>query len=295
VKNSPLDLSGDVSVAIVHYRTPQVLTECLASFEEQGPARVAQVIVVDNSADGSISAVSQRFPWAEYLVNDANLYFRRANNQAAERARHRYLLFLNPDTRVVDSTSISLLADVLDREPTAGMVGPMMRGDDGLLAPQGKRVAGLIDLVLQRSGAEADQHDPSRHRAGFVDTVSAAAVILRRDDFENAGGFDERALMYWEEHELTRKLRKRGMRAYYQPASFIVHHWRKGGTETLAEAPKLFQQAEAQYYRQFFGLHGRAFYLAVRLLRAAARLLKAPRSKFRDSHRNPDAVRGPSE
>jgi GT2 family glycosyltransferase len=292
---SPLDPHGDVSVAIVHYRTPAVLGECLASFDEHRPDRVAQVIVVDNSADESISGVSERFPWAEYVVNDENRYFRRANNQASKVARRPYLLFLNPDTHLVDRNSIALLADVLDREPSAGMVGPMMRGDDGLLAPQGETIASLLDLIRRRARGQADHRDESRHAAGFVGTVAAAALMCRRDDFRSAGGFDERVSMYWEEHELARKFRKRGLSAYYQPAAFIYHRWRKGGTEALADAPMFFEQAERRYYEQFFGLRGRLLYSAVRLRRTGARLVKARRSKPPGSHRKADAVKGSSE
>jgi GT2 family glycosyltransferase len=295
VTRSPLDPSGDVSVAIVHYRTPAVLGECLASFDDHRPDRVAQVIVVDNSADESISSVSRRFQWAEYVVNDENRYFRRANNQASNVARHPYLLLLNPDTRLVDRNSIALLADVLDRLPSAGMVGPMMRGDDGLLAPQGQAIASLLDLLHGRPRGQVDQRDESRHAAGFVDTVAAAALMCRRDDFRSVGGFDERASMYWEEHELARKFRKRGLRAYYQPAAFIYHRWRKGGTETLADAPILFEQAERRYYQQFFGLRGGLLYSAIRLRRAAARMVKARRPKPPGSHPNTDTVKASSK
>ena len=50
-RKTPLDPAGDVSVVVVAYRTPDVLAECLRSFEEQRPSRVGEVVVVDNSVE----------------------------------------------------------------------------------------------------------------------------------------------------------------------------------------------------------------------------------------------------
>lgn len=191
----PLDTAGDVSVAIVHFGTPDVLTDCLRSFEKHRPRRVAQVIVVDNSAsDLPIEQeIASQFPWVDYAPNPVNVHYRRANNQAARLAGFRYVLFLNPDTLLVDADSIACLADVLDARKEVGMVGPMLQGDDGLLAPQGQHLPALRDLVTQRAGGGADPRDRALHVAGRVEALAAAALLCRRDEFLAHGGFDERA------------------------------------------------------------------------------------------------------
>src|SRR5262245_167696 len=101
----PLDPQGDVSVVIVAYRSPGALAGCLESFERHRPDRIGELIVVDNSVDGSCKPVMERFPWAEHVENPTNLHFRAGCNQGAQRARGRYLILLNPDTRLLDSTS----------------------------------------------------------------------------------------------------------------------------------------------------------------------------------------------
>ena len=280
-KRTPLDPFGDISVAVVAYRTPEFLQACLQSIEEQRPRRVAEVIVVDNSADGSGDAVATRHQWATYIANPTNIHFRRACNQAARLARCRYLFFLNPDTFFVNANAVDQLAAVLDRDPGVGIVGPMLRGDDGLLAPQGEPLAGLRTLVAGKSGLDRiwprnplrRRRPPAaiRHESGPVETVTAAALLCRREDFLAVGGFDERTRMYWEEHELARKFGQRGLTAYYLPEAFVFHHWRKGGSELDPAVMAYFDDAERLYYETFFGRVGRALYRTLSLARGAIR------------------------
>jgi N-acetylglucosaminyl-diphospho-decaprenol L-rhamnosyltransferase len=281
---SPLDPSGDVSVVIVLYRTPEVIRTCLESFETYRPKRVGEVVVIDNSADGSSADLAERFSWVDYVENDENRHFRGACNQGAARARLHYLLFLNPDTYLVDDQAVRKLADVLDADARVGMVGPMLKGDDGGLAPQGESVAGLRHLFADRSGLSAlwprnplGRRKPppaaARHEAGYVDTVTAAALLCRRAEFLKVGGFDERVRMYWEEHELARKLAQHGLRGYYNPDAFIYHSWRKGGSEHEPSVAAYFEQAAANYYSSHFGLRGKALYRTLAVVRRTAKKL----------------------
>jgi N-acetylglucosaminyl-diphospho-decaprenol L-rhamnosyltransferase len=270
------------------YKTPAVLEECLRSFERHRPRRVGEVIVIDNSVDVEGASPQDVFPWIDYELNAENVHFRGGVNQGVRRARLPYVLILNPDTYLTDSDAIATLAETLDADPSVGFVAPKLRGDDGKLAPQGERIAGLAYLFalkgylnavwpanpLARRHARAGL---SRERSGPADTVSAAALLCRRDEFLAVGGFDERARMYWEEHELARKLRRLGLHGYYRADAFLFHHWRKGGTEhaTSTDAQRYFEEAMRLYYRTFYGRLGSLLYGSLdrvqRLVRAARR------------------------
>lgn len=269
--DATLDPAGDVSVAIVHFRTPEVLADCLHSFDEHQPRRVGEVLVIDNSASERKLDLLAQFPWAKYIPNRANLHYRRANNQAAALATKRYLLFLNPDTVLVDGEAVALLANVLDNHADIGLVGPMLRGDDGLLAPQGERFPGLSDLIVHRKATGADPHDSTLHLAARVDTLTAAALLCRRAEFLALGGFDERASMYWEEAELARKYSLDGKVAFYLPDAFMRHRWRQGGSEFNTKLADYFEESRRLYYQQFFGVRGRVAYRGVALARSLAR------------------------
>lgn len=285
----PLDPNGDISVVIVTYRSPEVLTECLASFEEHSPKRVAEVIVIDNGATPDEEPANAGFPWIEYVRNETDVHFRKGANQGARLARCTYLLLFNPDAYVTDSDSLALMAAVLDRDPRVGMVGPKTRGDDGLLAPQGERIAGIGFLMgdklylnaLWPSNPLRRRHarpNVSREVSGPVETIAGSALLCRRGEFLAVGGFDERVTVYWEEHELARNFRRRGLHAYYLADAFVFHHWRKGGSELdpPEESRRHWHESMRFYYAQFYGPPGRMLFDALtvvqRAIRAAARI-----------------------
>ena len=279
----PLDPEGDVSVAIVTYKTYEVVQECLRSFEQHAPRRVGEVIVVDNSADDETPHANAEFPWIRYARNTTNVHFRRAVNQGARMARLPYLFILNPDTHLTDSDSIAKLAEVLDTDPKVALVGPKMRGDDGLLAPQGERLPGIAYLVAHKLFVNALWNDNPimrRHRragddreaSGPVETLAAAALMCRTSEFAAVGMLDERATVYWEEQELARKFRRRGQHAYYRADAFVFHHWRKGGGEhdSSATTAAYFEEGMRLYYEQSYGRLGRLTYDLLRLVPALA-------------------------
>jgi N-acetylglucosaminyl-diphospho-decaprenol L-rhamnosyltransferase len=266
---SPLDSAGDVSVAIVAYRTPVVLADCLASFVRHRPARVLEVIVIDNSADGSVRPLEVEFPWVTWVENAENVHFRRGVNQAARLATGHYLLLLNPDAYLTDGHAIAQLAEVLDREPGVGLVGPKIRGDDGRLAPQGERLPGLGRLFAQKLYLDAlwpgnplarhyRRDGVSREESGPVETLAAAVLLCRREEFLAVGGFDERAVAYCEEPELAARMRRCGLGAYYLAEAFVYHRWREGGTRLEGQADRdgYFRTAQRLYYRENYGVAG---------------------------------------
>ena len=82
--------------------------------------------------------------------------------------------------------------------------------------------------------------------------------------------------MYWEEHELARKLRRLGLHGYYRADAFVFHRWRKGGTEhtTSVDAQRYFEEAMRLYYRTFYGRAGNVLFDALDRLQRTVRRLK---------------------
>ena len=88
-----------VSVIIVNYNVKYFLEVCLHSVEKALVNIGSEVIVVDNnSQDGSVTFIREKFPDVILIENKENKGFSRANNQAVAIAKGEYILFLNPDT-----------------------------------------------------------------------------------------------------------------------------------------------------------------------------------------------------
>ena len=123
----------DLTVAIVSFNDAQWLEPCLASLREHRGDIALEVIVVDNGSDGAGDMVRQRHPDVRVVCTD-NHGFGHGNNRAVLAARGRYILFLNPDTELLDGSLDSIVA-AMDERPEMGLAGVRQVTADGVLWP----------------------------------------------------------------------------------------------------------------------------------------------------------------
>src|SRR5262245_24387377 len=133
VEASPTPMTvADISVVLVNYNAGPLPDHCLRSVRQFAGDLAIELVVVDNaSTDGSLG-VLRAFPEVQGLVNPANVGFARAVNQAIEVAKGRFVLLLNPDTRLVSPVLQALLAFAATH-PRAGIIGPLLVNPDGTL------------------------------------------------------------------------------------------------------------------------------------------------------------------
>jgi hypothetical protein len=118
LKETPL-----VSIIIVNYNGAHFLEACLDALKTQTyPAASYEVIISDNASnDGSISLLTEKYPWVQLIKNSQNLGFAAGNNIALPQARGEYIILLNNDT-VPESTWLEALVDVAQENPEAGLI-----------------------------------------------------------------------------------------------------------------------------------------------------------------------------
>ncbi len=200
----------DLSVIIVNYNVREFLEQALRSVCRAGADLEMEVFVVDNnSVDGSAAMVRTEFPDVHLIVNDENLGFSRANNQAIRRARGRFLLVLNPDTIVQEDTFTTLL-DFMREHPDAGAVGCKILHPDGGFARESRRAFPTPDVAFYRMVGLASAFPRSKVFGRYnmtylpedepaeVDALSGSCMLVRhaalyysrRRALENAEGHD---------------------------------------------------------------------------------------------------------
>src|SRR5205085_7432366 len=114
------------------------LPRCLPTVYEHAGALSLDVVVVDNGSTRETRDLVQRdFPDVRVVVC-ANRGFANANNEALRSVAARYVLFLNPDTELLEGTLAELLAE-LDRRPQVGLAGVRQLGADGSVLPTMRR------------------------------------------------------------------------------------------------------------------------------------------------------------
>ena len=229
-----------VSVILPVYNQIGYTYACLVSLLEHPDGIPFEVIIAD---DVSTDATKNLDHFAEGLVisrNTVNQGFLRNCNQAAKKARGKYLFFLNNDTKVNEGWC-KWLVKLLEEDPSIGMTGSKLVYPDGRLQEAG----GIIwsDASGWNYGRLQNPDLPEFNYVKDVDYISGAAIMIRRSLWEEIGGFDERyAPAYCEDSDLAFEVRKHGYRVVYQPKSVITHfEGVSNGTDVQGTGLKRYQ------------------------------------------------------
>lgn len=224
----------DLSVCIVSWNVSRDLARCLASVREAAEGLDCETFVVDNaSVDGSAEMVRAQFPEVTLIANDRNVGFAAANVQAMARARGRYILLLNPDT-LVPPGGLTRLVRFADEHPAAGVVGPRLVYGDGRLQYSCRRFPTITAAVFRSTplGALLPGNRPTtcylmsdwRHdEAREVDWVSGAAMLIRREAYEQVGTLDTGFFWGSEDVDYCWRMHKAGWKVLYTPEPVITH------------------------------------------------------------------------
>jgi len=139
-----------LSIIIVNYNSSDFLKKCLASLYQSNPTTPFEVLVVDNSSsDNSVEMVRRDFPQITLIENKENIGFAPANNQALQRCRGEFVLFLNPDTMLL-SGSVDALVETMQKGNKVGILGCRLLNEDGTLQLSWGRMVNLANEFWQR-------------------------------------------------------------------------------------------------------------------------------------------------
>jgi GT2 family glycosyltransferase len=250
-----------VSIIILSWNVRDLLRRCLSSLPLNSPD--IEILVVDAaSADGSTDMVRVEFPAARLIACDENLGYTRGNNLGLRAATGRYLLILNPDTEVVGDAIPQMLA-YMDAHPRIGVLGPQLLYSDGTVQSTRRRFPSLATGFFESTWCQPlaprrllDHYyarDLPDDAIGEVDWVVGAALLVRREAYEQVGGFDEGFFMYSEEMDWCRRMKAAGWQVVYFPPARIVHHEAKSSAQVPAATHIRFNTSKVRYFRKYHG------------------------------------------
>lgn len=210
-----------VSIVIPVYNKIHYTVACLRSLVDHAGSVPFEVIVVDDGSVDETERCLREIDGLRSLRNRKNLGFVGSCNAGASAAKGEFVLFLNNDT-VVTSGWLEALVETFAQVPDAGLVGARLVYPDGRLQEAG----GIIfnDGSGWNYGRFGDPRDPRYCFRREVDYCSGAAILIRRELFEQLGQFDNRyAPAYYEDTDLAFAVRNAGYKVIYQPASTVIH------------------------------------------------------------------------
>lgn len=225
-----------LSVIIVNYNVQHFLEQCLTSVFTALKNVDGEVWVIDNnSVDGSVEMVKDKFPEVKLFESKKNLGFSKGNNFAMRQSEGEYTLLLNPDTLVEEDTFEKVLS-FMDENPNAGGLGVKMVDGKGNFLPESKRSLPTPSVAFFKifglSGLFPKSKRFGRYHCGHIDEnetheieiLSGAFMLMRKNALDKVGLLDEAFFMYGEDIDLSWRLIKAGYKNYYFADTRIIHY-----------------------------------------------------------------------
>jgi len=273
-----------LSVIIVNYNVKYFLEQCLCSVRKavaadtlQTGRRNVEVLVVDNnSTDNSIEYLQMKFPFVLFIKNTVNQGFSKANNQAVQEAKGKYILFLNPDTIVPEDAFTKCIA-FMEATPDAGAMGVQMIDGTGQYLKESKRgfpslwvsfckMSGLTRwFPTSKIYARYYMGHLSNQETHKVDILSGAFMMTKKEVLDKTGGFDEQFFMYGEDIDLSYRIQQAGFTNYYFSDCTIIH-FKGESTRKDSKYVRQFYKAMVQFVQKHF--HGELAWFYTGLLEA---------------------------
>ncbi|WP_293873137.1 glycosyltransferase family 2 protein [Flavobacterium sp.] len=252
-----------LSVIILNYNVRYFLELCVLSVQKAVQNLDAEIIVIDNnSSDDSCAMMKQRFQNIKLIENNDNFGFPKGNNIAVAAAKGEYICILNPDTVVAEDTFEKVLAFAKSKTEL-GIVGCKLIDGTGNFLLESKRgiptpwvaitkIFGLYKIFPNISSFNKyyAQH-LDENQTGKVDILVGAFMVMKRDLYNELGGFDENCFMYSDDIDLSYRSLQKGKSNYYFHETTVIHY---KGESTVRDKNyiKHFRKAMQFFYNKHF-------------------------------------------
>ncbi|GEM_PF-234773 len=257
----------DVSICIVAYKAPKELNECLQSIYKQKKVGTLEVIVVDhNENEKMVQRVLSAFPTVIYVRPLTNGGYGAGNNRAIEIAKGEFVFIMNPDTKFESDLALSYLLRFLKTHPKAAGVSGLLLEETGkpytqLGASELTPLKGIVALsflnklfpknkISQSYYVPIHEKKPTR-----VAALPGSAALFRKSALAAVGGFDEQLFLYFEEHDVGRRLLKKKWELWIEPKARVIHGWGKSTNAVRQEKLRgIFNRSRFYYFKKHFGI-----------------------------------------
>lgn len=255
-----------IDVVIINWNSGDYLQKCIQSiFSTDNRNFVTKVFIIDNnSSDLSLQKIRLNDK-TEIVRNKENRGFAKACNQGFKLCSAPYILLLNPDTQLLDTTLEDCIAFMI-KKTDIDILGCQLLDDDGNVGYSCSRFPSATGIFFDATGLS--KMAPSIFKPGIimtdwdhkesrlVDQVMGAFMFFRKSIFEKVGYFDEQFFVYYEEVDFSKRLAALGGKSFFDADIKAIHSGE--GTTSSVKAFRLFLnlRSRLQYAKKHFNLSG---------------------------------------
>lgn len=227
-------LEIDVSIIIINYYSTELLEGCLDSIFKYTNGINFEIIIVDNgSVAGDLENLLSKYSGVKLVTNQSNKGFGAANNQGAELAKGKYLLFLNNDT-IIQENSIKKVFDYANSISGENIIGCRLLNEDGSIQKSVFDFPTLVNvftsnfflyLLFPKSKYFNKYHLMNKgiNCITEAEVVTGAFLIISKTTFTKLGGFEERFFFYMDETDLCYRHKQTKGKVIYYPETSVIH------------------------------------------------------------------------
>lgn len=226
-----------LSIIILTYNSADYINSLLQSLVEKYSDKIEsneiEIIVADNeSLDNTLDIASKFSKNIRIVKNGGNLGYAKGNNLAAKKAKGEYILFLNPDAKLIKGDFLDL-AGVFDEK--IGIVGGKIVSFRDEVEYSCGNFYNPFNVLLLALGLEEklnSRFSPKKQRK--VDFVSGGFLMIKKNLFDRLNGFDENYFMYIEDSDICYQAKKRGHLTVFSDKATIQHAGQGSSNRTFA-------------------------------------------------------------
>lgn len=254
----------DLSVIITSYNTKHLTVDCIKSVFGKTKDINYEVIVVDNaSTDGSLNALRKLQKTNTKLLvieNKENLGFAEGNNVGVKRAKGKFILLLNSDTKITSNVLAGTLR-VMEKNPKIGVFSCGLKNKDGTFQANGGYFPSLLRVLVWMTYLDnipgfsemLTSYHPDLSfykKKHMLDWVTGAYFLTRKEIWDKVGGLDKKYFMYVEDSDFCFRVKKSGLDVIYDPSFSIIHY---GGASSKTSFPLISEfKGLRLFYKKYY-------------------------------------------
>ncbi len=248
----------DLSIITVSYKSKEHLAVLLPSIFQSTKKYSYEVIVVDNdSQDGTAEAVNSLLSAIPNLklIKNRNTGFASGNNIGIKQSSGKYVLLLNPDTKVEPDT-FEVMLDFMESRPDVGISGcKLIKGDGKLDLACRRRFPNpwnSFKRLFLRDNQDYNYTDIDENQSMEVDSVVGAFLLIRRSVMEKIGPLDEKFFMYGEDLDWCWRCKEVGYKVWYYPKTSVTHYKGSSSRKEPFVTLKVFHNSMWIFYKKHY-------------------------------------------